>query len=158
MEDVAQIISLPRPFEIWTSNGCGRLNFWVRSSWFCKIVYFLKANKIHKGITVTNFNHSCHIHILSHPWVGGSKISLSGSGLKEPERCGSVKRCEWPTSLMYFKCQIAFFHVLRYVILSEVWPSYNLASYLTKPNEMQFSTMSFSASILRFCQASAGAM
>ena len=24
--------------------------------------------KIHKGIKVTNFGHSCHIHILSHPW------------------------------------------------------------------------------------------
>ena len=26
--------------------------------------------KIHKGIKVTNFGHSCHIHILSHPWIG----------------------------------------------------------------------------------------
>ena len=23
--------------------------------------------KIHKGIKVTNFGHSCHIHVLSHP-------------------------------------------------------------------------------------------
>ena len=26
-------------------------------------------SKIHKGIKVTNFGQSCHIHILSHPWV-----------------------------------------------------------------------------------------
>ena len=25
--------------------------------------------KIHKGIKVTNFGHSCHIHILSNPWL-----------------------------------------------------------------------------------------
>ena len=25
--------------------------------------------KIHKGIKVTNFGYSCHIHVLSHPWL-----------------------------------------------------------------------------------------
>ena len=68
------------------------------------------------------------------------------------------------TTIPYFRVMFYVFQVSDSlfscfkIILFEVRPRYNLASYLTKPNEMQFSTMSFSASILRFCQASAGAM
>ena len=32
--------------------------------------------KIHKGIKVTNFGHSCHIHILSHPWISQQMHTL----------------------------------------------------------------------------------
>ena len=34
-----------------------------------KQMILVSFTKIHKGIKVTNFGHSCHIHILSHPWL-----------------------------------------------------------------------------------------
>ena len=36
--------------------------------------------KIHKRIKVTNFGYSCHIHILSHPWI--ITLKAQGSGYK----------------------------------------------------------------------------
>ena len=34
-----------------------------------KQMILVPFTKIHKGIKVTNFGQSCHIHILSHPWI-----------------------------------------------------------------------------------------
>ena len=37
---VAQKLCLPRPFEVWISKGCGRLNFWATPMKFWKNIYF----------------------------------------------------------------------------------------------------------------------
>ena len=47
-----------------------------------KQIILLSFTKIHKGIKVTNFGHSCHIHILSHPCltlIGMGGAPLSGT-------------------------------------------------------------------------------
>ena len=57
-----------------------------------KQMIVVSFSKIHEGIKVTNFCHSCHIHILSHSWLNrGStleRVSLSRSqdftGFAEP--------------------------------------------------------------------------
>ena len=45
-----------------------------------KQMILVSFTKIHKGIKVTNFCHSCHIRVLSHPWVGRWAIAHPNIG------------------------------------------------------------------------------